>query len=53
MSLIQIINLEPVSDEEMEERRSTMKLKEPKQVTGYLKRYARMVSSADRGAIVE
>ena len=42
-----------VSDEEMEERRRTMKLKEPKQVTGYLKRYARMVSSADRGAIVE
>lgn len=42
-----------VSDEEMEERRRTMKLKEPKPVTGYLKRYARMVSSADRGAIVE
>ena len=30
-----------------------MKLKEPKELTGYLKRYARMVSSADKGAIVE
>lgn len=42
-----------VSDEEMEERKKTMKLKEPKELTGYLKRYARMVSSADKGAIVE
>ena len=42
-----------VSNEEMEERKKTMKLKEPKELTGYLKRYARMVSSADKGAIVE
>lgn len=42
-----------VSDEEMEERRKTMKLREPKKLTGYLKRYAKMVSSADKGAIVE
>ena len=42
-----------VSNEEMEERKKTMKLKEPKELTGYLKRYARMVSSADKGAILE
>ncbi len=42
-----------VSDEEMEERKKTMKLREPKKLTGYLKRYARNVSSADKGAIVE
>ncbi len=42
-----------VSDEEMEERKKTMKLKEPKELTGYLKRYAKSVSSADKGAIVE
>ena len=37
-----------VSDEEMEERKKTMKM-----LTGYLKRYAKNVSSADKGAIVE
>ena len=42
-----------VSDEEMAERKATMKLKEQKELTGYLKRYAKMVSSADKGAIVE
>ncbi len=42
-----------VSDEEMDERKATMKLKEQKELTGYLKRYAKMVSSADKGAIVE
>ena len=41
------------SDEEMAERKATMKLKEQKELTGYLKRYAKMVSSADKGAIVE
>lgn len=42
-----------VSDEEMEERKKTMKIREPKMLTGYLKRYAKNVSSADKGAIVE
>ena len=42
-----------VSDEEMEERKKTMKFREPKKLTGYLKRYAKNVSSADKGAIVE
>ena len=42
-----------VSDEEMEERKKTMKFSEPKKLTGYLKRYAKNVSSADKGAIVE
>ena len=42
-----------VSDEEMEERKKTMKIRQPKKLTGYLKRYAKNVSSADKGAIVE
>ena len=42
-----------VSDEEMAERKKTMKIREPKKLTGYLKRYAKNVSSADKGAIVE
>lgn len=42
-----------VSDEEMEERKKTMKIRESKKLTGYLKRYAKNVSSADKGAIVE
>ena len=42
-----------VSDEEMEERKKTKKIREPKKLTGYLKRYAKNVSSADKGAIVE
>ena len=42
-----------ISDEEIEERKKTMKIREPKKLTGYLKRYAKNVSSADKGAIVE
>ena len=45
------INLE-VSDEELEERKKTMPIKKKKNITGYLKRYASMVSSADKGAII-
>ncbi|MDE6781409.1 MAG: dihydroxy-acid dehydratase [Ruminococcus sp.] len=45
------INLE-VSDEELEERRKTMPIKKKENITGYLKRYASMVSSADKGAII-
>lgn len=42
-----------VSEEEMEERKKTMKVREQRDLTGYLKRYARYVQSADKGAIVE
>lgn len=45
------INLE-VSDEELEERRNTMPIKKKEGITGYLKRYSEMVSSADKGAII-
>lgn len=41
-----------VSDEELEERRKTMPIKRKENITGYLKRYADMVSSADKGAII-
>lgn len=40
-----------VSKEEMEKRENEMKPVK-KQVSGYLKRYAQMVSSADKGAII-
>ncbi|MCD7784942.1 MAG: dihydroxy-acid dehydratase [Oscillospiraceae bacterium] len=45
------IHLE-VSDEELEERRKTDVLKTNDNLSGYLKRYAKMVSSADKGAII-
>lgn len=41
-----------VSDEELEERKKTMPIKRKENITGYLKRYASMVSSADNGAII-
>ena len=40
-----------VSDEEIAKRKSEMPLKR-KEVSGYLKRYAEQVSSADKGAII-
>ncbi len=40
-----------VSAEELEKRKGEMPVKK-KQVTGYLKRYAEQVSSADKGAII-
>ncbi len=46
------LNLE-VSDEELEKRRKNWTPKEPKVKTGYLERYARMVTSGNRGAILE
>lgn len=45
------INLE-ISDEELEERKKTMEIKTKTDLTGYLRRYAKMVSSADKGAII-
>lgn len=40
-----------VSHEELERRRANWKAPEPKIKSGYLARYSRMVSSADKGAI--
>lgn len=42
-----------VSDEELEERRKAWKPKEMGEITGYLKRYQAMVTSGNRGAILE
>lgn len=42
-----------VSDAELARRKQSMPLPKRAGVTGYLKRYARHVSSADRGAIIE
>ena len=42
-----------VSDEELAERRASWVCPEPKIKTGYLARYAKLVSSADKGAILE
>ncbi len=41
-----------VSDEELAERRMRWTRPEPKVKTGYLARYAKLVSSADKGAIL-
>ena len=42
-----------VSDEELSERRKNWTPNEPKIKTGYLARYAKLVTSADKGAILE
>lgn len=42
-----------ISAEEMEKRRAEWQPKEPKVTTGYLARYASMVTSGNRGAILE
>ena len=42
-----------VSNEELESRRKEWVCPEPKVKTGYLARYAKLVSSADKGAILE
>lgn len=39
-----------VSEEELENRRKTMPLLQEPKLSGYLKRYAKLVSSADKGA---
>ncbi len=41
-----------VSDEEIEKRRQNTKIKIKTNVSGYLKRYSKSVSSADKGAVV-
>ncbi len=45
------INVE-VSDDELEARRREWVIPEPKIKTGYLSRYAKLVSSADKGAVL-
>ena len=42
-----------VSDEELAKRKAEWKPKEQKELTGYLKRYAAMVTSGNRGAILD
>lgn len=42
-----------VSDEELEARRAKWQPREPEITTGYLKRYTSMVTSGNRGAILE
>lgn len=42
-----------VSDEELERRRAKWQPREPKVTTGYLARYASMVTSGNRGAVLE
>ncbi len=42
-----------VSDEELQKRKAEWKAIEPKVKTGYLARYAKLVSSAHKGAILE
>ena len=41
-----------VSDEELEKRKQTRPILKKDHLTGYLKRYAKLVSSADKGAII-
>ena len=42
-----------VSEEELERRRANLVMPEPKVKTGYLARYASLVTSADKGAILK
>ena len=42
-----------VSEPELEKRKQTMALKKQKELSGYIARYAKNVSSAERGAIID
>ena len=42
-----------VSEEELEKRRAKWQPREPKVTTGYLSRYRELVTSGNRGAILE
>ena len=42
-----------VSDEELERRRAAWKAPEPRITTGWLSRYAKLVSGANKGAVME
>ena len=41
-----------VSDDEIEKRKKNTKIKTKENISGYLKRYSKLVSSADKGAIL-
>lgn len=41
-----------VDEEELAKRKAEMPVKEKKDVKGYLKRYSRLVSGADKGAVL-
>ena len=41
-----------VSEDEMAKRKQEMKIT-PREVSGYIKRYSKLVSSADKGAIIQ
>ena len=47
-----ILREEGISDEELAARKAEMPIKRKTNITGYLKRYAAQVSSADKGAII-
>ena len=42
-----------VSDEELEKRKSEMKIREQREIKGFMRRYVKHVSSADKGAVME
>ena len=42
-----------VSDEELSARKAKWQPREPRVTTGYLARYAKMVTSGNRGAVLE
>ena len=42
-----------VSDEELAARKAEWKPREPKVTSGYLARYSKMVTSGNRGAVLE
>jgi dihydroxy-acid dehydratase len=42
-----------VSEEELAKRKAAWTPREPKVTTGYLARYAKMVTSGNRGAVLE
>ena len=42
-----------ISDDEMEKRRKNWQPREPKVTSGYLRRYANMVTSGNTGAILK
>ena len=47
------LNINKVSEEELAKRKAKWQPRKPRITTGYLVRYASMVTSADRGAILE
>lgn len=42
-----------ITDEELQKRKSEIKIKKKENLTGYIARYAKNVSSADKGAVID